>query len=177
MQAVFQVVADGITVVDRNGRLVFVKQAAAELCGLQSAEEMLAMPSGAILDAFEMLDEAGAPLDPSETPGRLVLTGESYAERIIGYRIRGSSEERWSNVKATPHAYGTRDGIVRISGARTEDGVEITVRDTGRWRGRAPGHDRGRGLPLMRALADHVDIEQLEPSGTQVRLRYSLEES
>jgi anti-sigma regulatory factor (Ser/Thr protein kinase) len=46
------------------------------------------------------------------------------------------------------------------------------VRDRGGWReGRSD--DRGRGLPLMRALMDAVEIEQ-RPTGSTVVLRRAL---
>src|SRR3954453_13632588 len=51
--------------------------------------------------------------------------------------------------------------------------VRITVRDPGR-RERWPADpDRGRGIELMRALADEVSLE-LAPHGSIVRLRRQL---
>jgi anti-sigma regulatory factor (Ser/Thr protein kinase) len=50
--------------------------------------------------------------------------------------------------------------------------VEIEVRDFGAWRTAREG-DRGRGLSLMRALMDTVDVTPT-PEGTTVRLRRTL---
>jgi anti-sigma regulatory factor (Ser/Thr protein kinase) len=51
--------------------------------------------------------------------------------------------------------------------------VSITVRDAGR-RDRAPSDpDRGRGIELMRGLADEVSLD-LAPHGSTVRLRRAL---
>ena len=48
----------------------------------------------------------------------------------------------------------------------------MTVRDDGRWR--APrGTNRGRGIPLMRALMEHVDVNHAE-DGTVVVLERTL---
>lgn len=102
LAAVFASVADGITVLDRGGRFVFANEAAAKMCGFDSAEQMLAAPTWAIMDRFEVLDEDGRPLDSDQLPGRRVLGGERYVERVLRYRRRGSAYERWSNVKATP---------------------------------------------------------------------------
>ena len=50
--------------------------------------------------------------------------------------------------------------------------MTITVTDSGRWR--APrGENRGRGLPMMRALADTVDVRQTD-EGTAVTLTQRL---
>ena len=52
----------------------------------------------------------------------------------------------------------------RLHGRR----VEITVQDHGAWRDPRDG-DRGRGLSLMRALMDDVEVDP-GPKGTTVRL-------
>ncbi|OBK21510.1 ATP-binding protein [Mycobacterium asiaticum] len=51
------------------------------------------------------------------------------------------------------------------------DSLAVTVKDRGQWRKRAAAEDfsRGRGIPLMRALADEADINGTA-RGTQVRL-------
>jgi serine/threonine-protein kinase RsbW len=53
--------------------------------------------------------------------------------------------------------------------------LDVTVTDRGRWRPNDPAlrkTSRGRGIPLMRALADGVDIEP-SPQGTRVHLQFS----
>jgi anti-sigma regulatory factor (Ser/Thr protein kinase) len=57
--------------------------------------------------------------------------------------------------------------------ARKDGGeIEITVRDTGRWR--PPGEERrGRGLAVMRELMDDVHIDATD-RGTTVKLRRAL---
>lgn len=70
---------------------------------------------------------------------------------------------------AIEHAYGPSSASFRLSAARANGEVDVSVLDTGRWR--APrGDSRGRGLMLMRALMDTVDIERGE-AGTTVRMR------
>ncbi len=73
------------------------------------------------------------------------------------------------------HAYGGggADGILRVIARRDGDAVVVEVRDHGRWRSDRPdGEQRGRGILLMRGLADSVDIRSA-PSGTTVRLAVS----
>ena len=48
----------------------------------------------------------------------------------------------------------------------------MTVRDHGRWRPPRGSH-RGRGLPLMRALMERVDVEHSD-DGTVVVLERTL---
>ena len=55
-----------------------------------------------------------------------------------------------------------------------DDRLLIDVSDHGAWRHTDPAtrsNTRGRGIPLMRALADHATISPL-PTGTQVRLQF-----
>lgn len=54
------------------------------------------------------------------------------------------------------------------------DSLTVTVSDAGSWLPRSPGSrpsTRGRGIPLMEALADRATIARL-PTGTRVELRF-----
>jgi serine phosphatase RsbU (regulator of sigma subunit)/anti-sigma regulatory factor (Ser/Thr protein kinase) len=73
---------------------------------------------------------------------------------------------------AIEHAYGARQATFAVSCERDAQVVRITVRDDGRWRESRP-YGRGRGLTIMRALMDTVDIESSE-SGTTVALSKRL---
>ncbi len=78
---------------------------------------------------------------------------------------------------AAEFAYGEQRGTVTmqvryIAAQRT---LVVDVSDRGKWRYTDPStrsNTRGRGIPLMRALADHATISPL-PSGTQVRLQFN----
>ena len=59
-----------------------------------------------------------------------------------------------------------------ISGQANGRTVEIEVRDHGGWRPPREG-DRGRGISLMQALMDTVDVEPT-PDGTTVRMQRTL---
>ena len=73
---------------------------------------------------------------------------------------------------AYPEQRGTMALEVRYDVA---DGTLIVdVSDRGRWRHVDPAaqpNTRGRGIPLMRALADRTTISRL-PNGTHVRLQF-----
>ena len=97
---ILEAVDAGITVQDARLRLVFANQEAAELCGWSSPDEMLSASPEATLDRFEIVDESGAPLDPSALPGRRALAGERPEPLVVGFRSRLTNELRWSLVRA-----------------------------------------------------------------------------
>jgi serine phosphatase RsbU (regulator of sigma subunit)/anti-sigma regulatory factor (Ser/Thr protein kinase) len=59
---------------------------------------------------------------------------------------------------AVEHAYGDAVGNVRIRVACTADAIHATIEDDGRWKAAQKRDERGRGLPLMRALCEGVEI-------------------
>ena len=73
---------------------------------------------------------------------------------------------------AIEHAERSSTGPARVELERDSGLVTIRVRDRGRWRaGRRPA--RGRGLPLMRALMESVEVDK-GADGSTVTLRRRL---
>ena len=70
---------------------------------------------------------------------------------------------------AVSHAYGLEDAEFEVQVCWEDDVLVCTVSDHGRWRER-PRDGNGRGLMLMRSLADRVDIDA-SSVGTRVSLR------
>ena len=71
---------------------------------------------------------------------------------------------------AVEHAYGNVPGTVHLC-VRFEDSmVRIHIEDCGRWRPATKEEERGRGIPLMRALMDRVEI-RTDSASTQVRMQ------
>jgi anti-sigma regulatory factor (Ser/Thr protein kinase) len=65
-------------------------------------------------------------------------------------------------------------GTIDVEAVRDCDNLTVTIADQGHWRESTPAtqsRTRGRGIPLMRALADHVTIES-SALGTTVCLRF-----
>lgn len=85
-----------------------------------------------------------------------------------------ASYEALANV--VTHAYSAGTGTVDLYAVyRPETArVQVTVRDQGRWRAAATelGPLHGRGVPLMRHLAETVELER-GAEGTTVRLSWS----
>jgi anti-sigma regulatory factor (Ser/Thr protein kinase) len=72
------------------------------------------------------------------------------------------------------HAYGPAGGDVSVRLTAQPPHVIATIDDSGRWR--APrGQSRGRGIILMHALADEVQINRTD-NGTRVVIRRTLAE-
>ena len=100
LTSVFDSVADGVTVLDREGRIIFANQAAARLLGRQHPEEIVGRSGAEVMAEWEILDEDGGALAPERMPTRRALAGEAEPEETVRFRRRGSSEERWSLVRA-----------------------------------------------------------------------------
>jgi len=113
LEAMFGGVADGITAQDVSGRLVYANDAAAQLIGFATAQELLEAPLDQLMAGFELLDEQRAPLPLDELPGRIAIRTGAPAERTICYRIRATGQERWSMVRATP--VRDEDGAVTVA--------------------------------------------------------------
>jgi PAS domain S-box-containing protein len=102
LAAILAGVTDGITVLDRSGRMLYANDAAALLCGFADRDELLAAPREEILSRFELFDESGAHLSIEELPTRRALDGETPPASLLRFRVRATGEERWSVVNATP---------------------------------------------------------------------------
>ena len=75
---------------------------------------------------------------------------------------------------AIEHAYGPRDETFELRAEHRDGVVTITVSDSGSWR-RPRGENRSRGMLLMRAFTDDLEIRSDE-TGTTVILRRGLGE-
>jgi PAS domain S-box-containing protein len=113
LEVILRSAADGITVQDPAGRLLFANDAAARIIGFATAADLLATPVGEVMGRFELLDAGRRPLPFERLPGRRALAGEEKPEELILYRIRDTGEERWSLVRAT--AVHGPDGTVQFA--------------------------------------------------------------
>ena len=66
-----------------------------------------------------------------------------------------------------------RERVVELEASLAGGVVEVVVRDSGSWRDGSPDGDRGRGLELIRALMDDVDVRR-GAGGTEIRMRRRL---
>jgi anti-sigma regulatory factor (Ser/Thr protein kinase) len=86
------------------------------------------------------------------------------------YDITVATQEACTN--AIEHAYAPGPAGFELTAELVQGRVRVAVRDRGNWR--APrGTNRGRGLPMMRALMDSVDVRETG-EGTEVVLERML---
>jgi PAS domain S-box-containing protein len=182
---------DGLIEFSRNvseGERLLVRAVAAE------AEAQTPDPSEAIVRrvilgapkddvAVLTISVAAAPLDTLD----LVVTSEPASARVIRQSLRrfaagvGLDEGRTTDFlvacgeaisNVIEHAYGIGEGPLVVQGSQEGDELVIKVSDRGKWR--PPREDgSGRGLLIMRALADKFEVVRSE-EGTTVNLRMSV---
>jgi anti-sigma regulatory factor (Ser/Thr protein kinase) len=122
-------------------------------------------------------------------PGQLPATRPAAAESLAGMRpllrrwLRhwgAGSDETYdivvavqeASANAIEHAYGPGGATFDMEAEYAAGEITVVVRDRGRWRSPRGTH-RGRGLTMMRALMESVDVQPGE-EGTTVVLRRTL---
>jgi PAS domain S-box-containing protein len=93
--------ADGVTIQDASGRLLYANDAAAAILGFATPAELLATPTADLLARFEIADDQGRPFPLDRLPGRVALATGASASETLRYRVRSTGHERWSIVHAT----------------------------------------------------------------------------
>lgn len=102
LDVILQNAADGITVQDNTGKIIYANYAAARLSGFASVDGLLKASPNEFLSRYDLYDEYGEPFPPNSLPGRLALTGMRVPEAIIRLHNRTTGEDRWSVIKARP---------------------------------------------------------------------------
>jgi len=118
------------------------------------------------------------PVEPAALAGlredvRAWLTGKGVPGSIREDIVLACDE---ACANAIEHAYrSTSVAPIELDARMDRDEVIIEIRDTGRWREDAVEGDRGRGIAIMRAVMDDVDI-RTGAKGTLVTLRHRIPE-
>jgi serine phosphatase RsbU (regulator of sigma subunit)/anti-sigma regulatory factor (Ser/Thr protein kinase) len=86
------------------------------------------------------------------------------------YDITVAVQEASAN--AVEHAYAPGGATFEVEASHENRTITVVVRDRGQWRP-PRGRHRGRGLPLMRAMMEAVDVRH-DDDGTTVTLRRTL---
>ncbi len=102
LAVILEGVADGITVQEADGKVIYANSAAARSSGYASADALMAATADGARAKFDIMDAAGQPMELTQFPGRRALLGEQAPEMIARFRARETGEERWSVVQATP---------------------------------------------------------------------------
>jgi anti-sigma regulatory factor (Ser/Thr protein kinase) len=131
---------------------------------------VLALHSPALGDRFRLqLPADAARLASMRALLRRWLRHVGASDRELAEVLTAAGE---SAANAIEHGSASPGHFVEVAGEHSAGEVTLTVRDTGSWRpSRADG--RGRGLVMMRALMDRVDVTPT-PEGTRVEMRRRL---
>jgi PAS domain S-box-containing protein len=100
LPAIFATIADGVTVLDRSGTIIFANAATAALMGRSDPSELIGQASPTVTGSFDLLDEDGRTLDLDTLPTRRAFAGDPAPERVLRFRNKGSLRDRWSMVRA-----------------------------------------------------------------------------
>ncbi len=102
LEAVLANIAEAITVVNGGGRMVFANQAAADLLGFATPDELTRAQPGTIMPRFIVEDEQGNELDLESMPARRLFRGEQPEPLLVRNVVRATGEERWLIVRSSP---------------------------------------------------------------------------
>ncbi len=102
LKAVFAGIHEGITLLDRSGKLVFANAAAARIIGFASVEALLAASGREIMERFEIFDEGGQPFPPEKLPSRAAFSGVAQVDPVLIRYRSGGGAWRLSQVEAHP---------------------------------------------------------------------------
>jgi PAS domain S-box-containing protein len=102
LEAVLENLAEAVTVQAPDAALLFANQAAAELFGSASPEELLATPLDEVLDRFVFLDEDGRTFPSERYPRLEAIAGRVPEPVLVRWITKVTGEERWLLTKASP---------------------------------------------------------------------------
>jgi len=109
-------VSEGITVQDNSGRIVYANNAAARICGMETAEQLVRLAAEQVRAPFDILDEHGDPFPAERLPGRQALRGIKAEPALLRVRERDTGRQWWSLVRASlvHDPEGAADLVVNI---------------------------------------------------------------
>jgi PAS domain S-box-containing protein len=103
LNLILKSIAEGVTAQRPDGTLVFANEAAAQLSGFATVEELVTAPLDELRGAYEMFHEDGTPFSFDELPGQRALEGEASTV-VVRSRVKRTGDERWMLVSAVPVA-------------------------------------------------------------------------
>jgi PAS domain S-box-containing protein len=167
--------ADGITIQDATGRIVYANDSAARMSGYPDARSFMSAPAAEVLGRFDLLHEDGRPFSSEELPGHRILRGEEHAEALIRVVVRGTGGEHWTLVRAAPmhDDDGTVDFVVNVlrdvtENRKREDGQRFLAQATKELVSSLDYQATLSRIARMAVpqLADWCAVDILEPDGS-----------
>jgi PAS domain S-box-containing protein len=94
--------SEAVTVTDAARKMRYANQAAADLLGCATPEELVALPLGTIFAQWESTHEDGRPVQAEDVPSYKIVNGEPAEPLLTRIVNRETGEQRWRLVKAAP---------------------------------------------------------------------------
>jgi PAS domain S-box-containing protein len=94
-------VADGITVTQPDGGIIYANAAALHTLGYPSIEALRATPVAEIFARYDILDEAGRPFPLPRLPSRLAHEGVENPSALVRFRVKATGEDYWSILRSS----------------------------------------------------------------------------
>lgn len=92
---------EAVTVQNAHGTLIYANQAAAELLGYATPQELLATPAAEVAQQYASFREDGAPLRAEDLPARRLMQGEEPGPLTVRVVDRRTGEQRWRLTKSS----------------------------------------------------------------------------
>ncbi len=127
---ILETMADGITIQDKTGRIIFANKVAAKISGFTTVEEFLKTSTQEIVKKFDGKDIIGNAYNLENFPGRQILKGKNYAEDLVGFTYTKKKTENWAIIKSTPiKKNGKLELVINVFHDITEEKKEDQQRD------------------------------------------------
>ena len=92
---------EAVTVHDEQGHTVYANEAAAQLLGCDSVEDVLTAEPGMLAARFMITHEDGRPVEMADLPGRKLMQGDDSSSLLTHSVRRDTGEALWLLTKAT----------------------------------------------------------------------------
>lgn len=102
LQVVLEGVADGIIATNQARQVIYANQAAAQMAGFSSADELTSTHADDLISQFHILDHSGQAIPRQDLPGQRSFSGVRKSPIELHLRNKQSSKELWVEVKDTP---------------------------------------------------------------------------
>ena len=122
LSAALSNLAEAVVVQDREQRLVYANEAAAETLGFPSIEALLAAAPEELASLADYYNEDGSQLTRNQYPASRLLAGEDVGPQTVRVINRATGEERWRVTK--PRGVLDARGAVRLVATVIEDITE-----------------------------------------------------
>ncbi len=97
---IFDSVADGILVQDRDGKCMYANQAGAQMCGFESPDAFINAPVAEVISKFVLVDEDGRPFPLENLPAKQIFSGLSHSPESVMGTVDSKGNIKWSLVKS-----------------------------------------------------------------------------